>query len=322
MIAINELQSATTQLPDTIEDLTRFVLVGKTKLNEYLVKLRTIDKLSVAQEVRNQTLEEAQELNAALFAAEQRIGELLLAIPKHTAYNNPSGKSETQNRDMSKLGKSKSELTAEMGYTKDEVSDYQQMAKNPEIVQQVLDEAVANGTVASKSQVMAEIKKNNELKKRLAEQDQELQKLRNRPEQIREVTKEVFPDDYQSMKSKARAYDTETARLNRKLEEEYKLRNALQEEIKGLQAQTAREQANNDFVAGAIYFIAQCGSFIRDVGGYVWIADKLADLPERDRIGYIKAAIAVRDWATALLQNIERSEYGKQEITRISLDGD
>lgn len=155
------------------------------------------------------------------------------------------------------------------------------------------------------------------LKRESAEKDRKIRELESREPEVKTVVKEVVPSDYKEAKNKAKAYDAETKRLNQKLTESYNKRNELEEEIRSLQEQTVREQTNNDFIAGAIYFIAQCGSFIRDVGGYVWIADKLADLPEKDREGYIKAAMAVRDWAVVLLNNIERSEYGKQEIERI-----
>ena len=156
------------------------------------------------------------------------------------------------------------------------------------------------------------------LKRDAAEKDRKIRELESRDPEVKTVVREVVPNDYREAKNKAKAYDAETNRLNQKLADAYSKRNELEEEIRALQEQTAREKANNDFVAGAIYFIAQCGSFIRDVGGYVWIADKLADLPEKDREGYIKATMAVRDWAVVLLNNIERSEYGKQEIKRIS----
>ena len=81
---MNELTTQTTQLPETIEDLTQFVLVGKAKLQVYMLKLQTVNKLSVARGIRDQTLKEAQEISRAVIAAEQRIGELLLAIPKQS----------------------------------------------------------------------------------------------------------------------------------------------------------------------------------------------------------------------------------------------
>ena len=48
--------------------------------------------------------------------------ELLLAIPKQAGANNFS-------RDVEKM-KTKSETIKEMGYSKDEASDYQQMEKS------------------------------------------------------------------------------------------------------------------------------------------------------------------------------------------------
>ena len=124
-----------TQLPDNIEDLTQFVLVGKAKLQAYMLKLQTVNKLSVAQEIRDQTLRETQEISNALIAAEQRIGELLLAIPKASGGVNQYNKEEKAEREE----KSKRETISEMGYTRHEASDYQQMAKHPEVVQAVFD---------------------------------------------------------------------------------------------------------------------------------------------------------------------------------------
>lgn len=56
--------------------------------------------------------------------AEQRIGEILLSIPKQAGAVNSS-------RDVEKL-KTKSEVVSDMGYSKDQVSDYQRMAQNHE----------------------------------------------------------------------------------------------------------------------------------------------------------------------------------------------
>lgn len=142
--------------------------------------------------------------------------------------------------------------------------------------------------------------------------------LQNRPPEIKEVVKQVTPPDYAEAKSKARSYDAETRRLKEKLQGLCDERNKLQEQIRELQEQTAREQYNDELLSGVMYFISQCGGFIRDVAGYVWIADKLADIPEKEREGYVRAASAVRDWSVALLQSIERNEeYGKPEIYKL-----
>lgn len=150
---MNEITTfQTSQLPDTLEDLTQFVLVGKAKLDAYMLKLRTVNRLSTAQEIRDQTLKEAQEVSTALIAAEQRIGELLLTIPKASGNQYTSAFSADGEK-----AKSKAETIKEMGYGKNEASDYQRMAQNPEIVQKIIDEALANGEIVTKSQVMKEI---------------------------------------------------------------------------------------------------------------------------------------------------------------------
>ncbi len=69
-------------LPNTIEDLAKFVLIGREKLTAVRAGIRAIDKVQLAQEVREQKKEEAQMLAEALLDAEARIGDLLKQIPK------------------------------------------------------------------------------------------------------------------------------------------------------------------------------------------------------------------------------------------------
>lgn len=69
-------------LPNTIEDLAKFVLIGREKLTAVRAEIRAIDKVQLAQEVREQKKEEAQMLAEALLDAEVKIGDLLKQIPK------------------------------------------------------------------------------------------------------------------------------------------------------------------------------------------------------------------------------------------------
>ena len=70
------------QLPNKIEDLAKFVLVGREKLVSVRAEIRAINKLELAEEVREQKKEEAQMLAEALIDAEVKIGDLLKTIPK------------------------------------------------------------------------------------------------------------------------------------------------------------------------------------------------------------------------------------------------
>ena len=271
------------QLPDTIEDLTQFVLVGKANLNAYLLKLQTVNRLSVAQEIRDQTLKETQELSTALIAAEQRIGEILLAIPKRSG-----NYSEGKNRPVSK-----NTVAKEMGYTKDDVSDYQQMAKNPEVVQKVIDEAMERGEVVTKASVMREIKF---YKDRIAT----LEKQKTQ-------TVEVVPDDYKEVKSKAKAYDAESKRLNDKLADAYKKQRELEDQIRELQEVTREGLEHGNLTENVYYFCSMANNFVGNVGGLVWLTERIADMPKKERKLFLKAANALRDFSMVFAQNLERS---------------
>ena len=79
---MNELSTTTKQLPDNLPDLSKFVLIGREKLNAVRAEIRAIEKVGLAQEVHQQKLHEAQEIAEAVLDAEMRIGELTAKIPK------------------------------------------------------------------------------------------------------------------------------------------------------------------------------------------------------------------------------------------------
>lgn len=170
------LQAYSTQLPENLEDLSKFVLVSEERVHALRSQIRAIKKAKLAKEVYEQKLAEAQEIGQITVEAAQKMGELLLEIPKATANNNPTGKAVTQFRPTSNLGKSKSEITAEMGVTKDQVSQFQQMALNPEAVKIAVQKAIEKGDVVSRSQVMKEI---SAMKKQLDEKENANNSLRS-----------------------------------------------------------------------------------------------------------------------------------------------
>ena len=69
-------------LPDTPQELAKFVLLGREKLTAVRAEIRAISKAQLAKEVRDQKLEEAQMLSEALLDAEVKLGEMTNPIPK------------------------------------------------------------------------------------------------------------------------------------------------------------------------------------------------------------------------------------------------
>lgn len=205
------------QLPDTLEDLTQFVLVGQARLNAYMLKIRAVNKLSVAQEIRDQTLKEAQEISTALIAAEQRIGEILLSIPKASGARTDLATSAPNSEEV----KTKGETISEMGYSRKESADYQTMAKNPEVVQRVIEDALSRGDVVTKTQVLKEIKAAKEEARKQAEE--EIQKTLEdaRPKTEAPKGEEAEADEaYQLLKERLRKAQEEADEVKRLLQEE------------------------------------------------------------------------------------------------------
>lgn len=299
---MNELTSyQNQQLPDTIEDLTQFVLVGKAKLQAYMLKLQTINRLSTAQEIRDQTLKEAQEVSTALIAAEQRIGELLLAIPKQAG-----NQYTTANSTHDEKAKSKSETVKEMGYSKDEASDYQRMAQNPEIVQKVIDQAVASGEVVTKSQVMKEIA---EAKRQQQEENDRLRSALSESE-ARRISDRHKPQSDALKKDLIREQEKVAAKSREILE--------LKDRIRELESATKEGLDTANLSENVFYFCTIANNFIGNVGGLVWLTDRIADMPAREKEMFLKAAYSFRDWALVFADNLERSVNNGKHSTAVN----
>lgn len=154
---MNEITSyQSQQLPDTLADLSKFVLIGREKLNAVRAEIRAIEKVGLAKEVHEQKLHEAQEIAEAVLDAEIRIGELTARIPKATPNNNPYHEIRTD----AELVKPKSETLKEIGIKQDTAERFEKLARHPEIVEEAKREARAKGEVISRSQVLSAINAN------------------------------------------------------------------------------------------------------------------------------------------------------------------
>ncbi len=141
---MNELSESVRQLPDTLEDLSKFVLIGREKLNSVRAEIRAIEKVQLAAEVHEQKLEEAQEIAEAVLDAETRLGELTSKMEKAAnQYARPTD------------GKSKKEQLQELGINHHE--RFETLASHPEVVEQAKADARANGRIVTRADVLNRI---------------------------------------------------------------------------------------------------------------------------------------------------------------------
>ena len=141
------------ELPATIDDLSKFVLIGRDKLTAVRAEIAAIKKVGLASEVLEQKRAEAQEIAELVTLSEMRMGEMLSEIPKATKYNAIKQKSTD-----APLFKAKADIIAEAGISRDNAKRYQQMAAHPEIVEQAIAEARENDDIVSRASVLRKIK--------------------------------------------------------------------------------------------------------------------------------------------------------------------
>lgn len=151
---MNELTVTQSNIPANIEDLAKFVLIGRDKLQSVRAEISAISKLGLAKEVYEQKKAEAQEIAETVTLAEMRTGELLKAIPK--AKENQYTKVQIDTGVEKQ--KPKSETIKELGFTQKQAERMQTLAEHPEIVKEAIQEARDNDDIVSRAFVLGKIK--------------------------------------------------------------------------------------------------------------------------------------------------------------------
>lgn len=156
---MNNLTIMQSNLPNNLEDLSKFVLVGREKLTAVRAEIRAIDKVQLAEEVREQKKEEAQMLAEALLDAEVRIGDLLKQIPKDNTFKGNQYKEVKPHQcENSKKRETKQEVITRLGFNKDQANRFETLSSNKEIVEQVKAEARENEDIPTRSRVLQLVK--------------------------------------------------------------------------------------------------------------------------------------------------------------------
>ena len=153
---MNDITITNSNLPTNIDDLAKFALIGREKLVAVRAEIRAIEKVGLAQEVREQKLREAQDISEAVLDAEVRIGELMSMVPKASGGDR---RSENFKKDTAvSFEKPKADIIRDAGFTPKQVQRFQTLAAHPEIVAQAKAEARENDDIVSRSLVLNMVK--------------------------------------------------------------------------------------------------------------------------------------------------------------------
>lgn len=150
---MNEVTTVTKNLPETLPELSRFVLIGREKLTAVRAEIRAIKKVGLAKEVHEQKLIEAQEIAEAVLDAEAKIGELTAQIPKGAGRPKEKIDNAVENKHT------KSDALSEIGIPQHTAERFERLAKHPEAVQQAKEKARQEERIVTRQDVLNAIEK-------------------------------------------------------------------------------------------------------------------------------------------------------------------
>lgn len=147
---MNELTAKTIQLPDNVEDLAKFTLIGREKLNAVRAEIRAIEKVGLAKEVHEQKLQEAQEIAEAVLDAEAKIGELTSRMETAKGFASTI-------KDSGVPNVTKQKQLEQIGITEKQKQRFETLARHPETVERAKEDARAEGRIVTRQDVLNRI---------------------------------------------------------------------------------------------------------------------------------------------------------------------
>ena len=139
---------------------------------------------------------------------------------------------------------------------------------------------------------------NAELKKIVVE-------LKDRPPEIREVTKEVVPEDYRQTKADLAAANRNYERVEREFNAMRKKYEDAREQVNSLSEKLGESTETAKAERDIQYFTTATNDYIRRYGGHVWAFNEMQNVSEQIRIDYVKALRALDAFAQQMISNIE-----------------
>ena len=158
---MNEIILREANLPDTMDDLAKFVLLGREQFIAIRAEIRAIEKLKLAEEVLNQKKQESLMISEIILDAEVRLGELFIEIPIVPGRRNDLEPLPTGGQ---RLNKNKKEIISELGFSQTTSQRLEILANNPDIVEYVKEEARENGEYPSRMRVLELVASKNKQK--------------------------------------------------------------------------------------------------------------------------------------------------------------
>lgn len=130
-------------------------------------------------------------------------------------------------------------------------------------------------------------------------------KIATLEEEIKVLRKSLSEmEKYKSANKQLEGYKKDYQLLQESFSEKVSELQKLRKQIQIMNETSTEVQYEKKLKDSTILFCSKVATFIEQVGGYVWLTDKINEIPELEREGYIKAIQSVKAWADTMINNI------------------
>ena len=144
--------------PATIEDLTKFLLIAPEKVSALRAEIRAIKKAGLAAEVYEQKIQEQRLLAEMILDASVLIGDMAKELRKASggdrrSENFKSNSAVTFERSQT-TPPSKKEAIQDLGFSKQQMHNFETLAANKDLVEQEKAQAREEGRIPTRTRVI------------------------------------------------------------------------------------------------------------------------------------------------------------------------
>lgn len=113
-----------------------------------------------------------------------------------------------------------------------------------------------------------------------------------------------LPPDYESTKRQLKNYKSDYQNLQSQFNTKVTELQDLRKQIDAMKATTPTEEYNQKLKDSVLLFCSKVATFIEQVGGYIWLTDKINEIPDLERKGYVDSVNAIKSWADTMDYNL------------------
>lgn len=202
--------------------------------------------------------------------------------------------------------KNQSELANTYGITKQTMNNYMRLARAIPELEELVDTGIVTNTTAlaiikqltdeEQLELISSLDTTKKItKKEIQKYIDEIRELKNNPPK---------PEDYDSTKKELQNYKFDYKQLKTQFDEKVKELQDLRKQIEIMNDNSPVTQYEKKLKNSTLIFCSKIATFIEQVGGYIWLTDKINEIPELEREGYIRSVHVIKSWADTMEYNI------------------